>query len=160
MLSYSWFFIVLTFTCVRNNNKKVYCLVLHHTNSTPPYPVSTHVWVFKFCEIVPKPVFIHDPFITQLWPVYQWWQVHVHGYDLQSLHQVVPPSVLPQEYGGSSGTVQDLIGKWYVRIKLTLVCNVSTQRCKNNLYFSFSVSFWAQFVFRWRPSSHCRNLSN
>ncbi|XP_054258513.1 retinol-binding protein pinta-like [Macrosteles quadrilineatus] len=43
-------------------------------------------------------------------------RVHVHGYDLQSLHQVVPPSVLPQEYGGSSGTVQDLIDHWKVKL--------------------------------------------
>lgn len=39
-------------------------------------------------------------------------RVHVHGYDLQSLHKIVDPAILPEEYGGTGGKVQDLIDYW------------------------------------------------
>jgi hypothetical protein len=35
----------------------------------------------------------------------------VHGCNLASLHNVVAPELLPIEYGGSNGTLQDLIGE-------------------------------------------------
>lgn len=38
-------------------------------------------------------------------------QVHVHGCSLASLHTVVEPELLPREYGGTDGTLQDLIGE-------------------------------------------------
>jgi hypothetical protein len=36
----------------------------------------------------------------------------VHGRNLASLHTIVAPEPLPREYGGTNGTLQDLIGKW------------------------------------------------
>ncbi|XP_021930137.1 retinol-binding protein pinta isoform X2 [Zootermopsis nevadensis] len=36
-------------------------------------------------------------------------RVHVHGCSLASLHTVVEPELLPREYGGTDGTLQDLI---------------------------------------------------
>ena len=35
----------------------------------------------------------------------------MHGCSLASLHTVVAPELLPREYGGSDGTLQDLIGE-------------------------------------------------
>jgi len=35
----------------------------------------------------------------------------VHGCNLASLHTVVAPELLPREYGGSDGTLQNLIGE-------------------------------------------------
>uniref|UniRef100_A0A1B6F0Q8 CRAL-TRIO domain-containing protein n=1 Tax=Cuerna arida TaxID=1464854 RepID=A0A1B6F0Q8_9HEMI len=43
-------------------------------------------------------------------------RVHVHGFNLQSLHELVPPSILPEEYGGTDGKLQDLIDHWKVRV--------------------------------------------
>ena len=43
--------------------------------------------------------------------------MHVHGYDLQSLHKVVDPAILPEEYGGTDGKVQDLIGNCFFCFK-------------------------------------------
>jgi hypothetical protein len=40
------------------------------------------------------------------------YQVHVHGRNLASLHTIVAPELLPREYGGTNGTLQDLIGEW------------------------------------------------
>uniref|UniRef100_A0A1B6MPV0 CRAL-TRIO domain-containing protein n=1 Tax=Graphocephala atropunctata TaxID=36148 RepID=A0A1B6MPV0_9HEMI len=43
-------------------------------------------------------------------------RVHVHGFNQQSLHEVVPPSMLPAEYGGTNGKLQDLIDHWKVKV--------------------------------------------
>ncbi|KAE8749829.1 hypothetical protein FOCC_FOCC003297 [Frankliniella occidentalis] len=39
-------------------------------------------------------------------------RVHVHGKSLNSLHKVVSPSILPEEYGGTCGTLQELRDYW------------------------------------------------
>ncbi|KAK3912627.1 Retinol-binding protein pinta [Frankliniella fusca] len=39
-------------------------------------------------------------------------RVHVHGKSLDSLHKVVSPSILPEEYGGTCGTLQELRDYW------------------------------------------------
>ncbi|XP_002735744.1 alpha-tocopherol transfer protein-like [Saccoglossus kowalevskii] len=40
-------------------------------------------------------------------------RIHVHGDDLSKLHQVVPSSILPSEYGGShSSSIEDIVSKY------------------------------------------------
>lgn len=39
-------------------------------------------------------------------------RVHVHGYDRESLHNIVSKLLLPEEYGGSNGKLQHLIDYW------------------------------------------------
>lgn len=89
-------------------------------------------------------------------------QVHVHGYDLQSLHKIVDPAILPEEYGGTDGKVQDLIGNYYLcfhnyahtnRYKFICVpeiCNQNYLRC----YYKFFLkkSFHILFNFNSKPS--------
>lgn len=38
--------------------------------------------------------------------------MHVHGSDLNVIHKFIPKNLLPVEYGGDDGTVQDLINYW------------------------------------------------
>ncbi|KAF2349281.1 CRAL-TRIO lipid binding domain, partial [Trinorchestia longiramus] len=44
-------------------------------------------------------------------------RVLVHGSDLSSLHQYIPPSMLPKEYGGTNGTVDDIARHWVKRVE-------------------------------------------
>lgn len=39
-------------------------------------------------------------------------RVHVHSKSLVALHKVVSPSILPEEYGGTCGTLQELKDYW------------------------------------------------
>ncbi|XP_046383324.1 retinol-binding protein pinta-like isoform X2 [Ischnura elegans] len=39
-------------------------------------------------------------------------RILVHGYNIQSLHKVVSPEILPKEYGGTKGKLEELIGYW------------------------------------------------
>jgi hypothetical protein len=40
-------------------------------------------------------------------------QIQVHGSDLTSLHQQVPKEVLPTEYGGEAGSIEEHWGMTY-----------------------------------------------
>lgn len=40
----------------------------------------------------------------------------VHGKDFEPLYKYVSKDVLPLEYGGNGGTIQEIIGKWEVFI--------------------------------------------
>ncbi|XP_014287399.1 alpha-tocopherol transfer protein-like [Halyomorpha halys] len=42
-------------------------------------------------------------------------RIHVHP-NLESLHKIVPKEVLPEEYGGTSGTITDISQTWYDKI--------------------------------------------
>ncbi|KAK9496439.1 hypothetical protein O3M35_013279 [Rhynocoris fuscipes] len=39
-------------------------------------------------------------------------RIHVHGYDIPSLHNFTSKKILPEEYGGSGGKLQSLIQFW------------------------------------------------
>merc|ERR1711887_535786 len=39
-------------------------------------------------------------------------RIHIHGSDLESLHKEIPKDILPKEYGGTNGTVDDIIKDW------------------------------------------------
>jgi len=39
-------------------------------------------------------------------------RLHVHGGNMKSLHEVVPASGLPEEYGGTDGKLQHVIDYW------------------------------------------------
>ncbi|RXG52335.1 Alpha-tocopherol transfer protein [Armadillidium vulgare] len=39
-------------------------------------------------------------------------RVYVHGNNMESLYEHVPKNILPKEYGGSNGTVQDIVDYW------------------------------------------------
>nr|XP_045595419.1 retinol-binding protein pinta-like isoform X1 [Procambarus clarkii] len=43
-------------------------------------------------------------------------RVHLHGNDLESLHRQVPKEVLPVEYGGTNGTVEEITKYWLERV--------------------------------------------
>ncbi|XP_018027685.1 alpha-tocopherol transfer protein-like isoform X6 [Hyalella azteca] len=44
-------------------------------------------------------------------------RIHIHGSDLSSLHKHIPPSLLPKEYGGTNGTVEDITRHWLKRVE-------------------------------------------
>ncbi|XP_075210873.1 retinol-binding protein pinta-like isoform X2 [Lycorma delicatula] len=44
------------------------------------------------------------------------WQVHVHGSDFSALYKTIPQDVLPEEYGGTNGKIQDLIDYWKTEV--------------------------------------------
>jgi len=44
-------------------------------------------------------------------------RLHVHGNNLEGLQAQVPPSVLPQEYGGTNGTVAEITKHWIERVQ-------------------------------------------
>ncbi|XP_071441306.1 retinol-binding protein pinta-like [Hetaerina americana] len=39
-------------------------------------------------------------------------RVFVHGHNIKSFHEIVPPEILPKEYGGSNGKLEDLVAHW------------------------------------------------
>ena len=39
--------------------------------------------------------------------------MHIHGSNLESLHEHIPKEVLPIEYGGTNGTVEDIKSKLF-----------------------------------------------
>jgi len=43
-------------------------------------------------------------------------RLHFHGSDLSSLHKHVPPSMLPKEYGGTNGTVEEITQYWVKKV--------------------------------------------
>ncbi|XP_042230140.1 alpha-tocopherol transfer protein-like isoform X2 [Homarus americanus] len=43
-------------------------------------------------------------------------RTHIHGSDLDSLHKEVPKEVLPVEYGGTNGTIEDIKKYWLQRV--------------------------------------------
>lgn len=40
----------------------------------------------------------------------------VHGNSLESLYKCIPQRVLPTEYGGEAGAIQDIIDDWEKRL--------------------------------------------
>ncbi|XP_047477055.1 alpha-tocopherol transfer protein-like isoform X2 [Penaeus chinensis] len=43
-------------------------------------------------------------------------RIHIHGSDLESLHKEIPKEILPVEYGGTNGTVEDIKNYWLQRV--------------------------------------------
>ncbi|XP_075210865.1 retinol-binding protein pinta-like isoform X1 [Lycorma delicatula] len=43
-------------------------------------------------------------------------RVHVHGSDFSALYKTIPQDVLPEEYGGTNGKIQDLIDYWKTEV--------------------------------------------
>ncbi|XP_069951885.1 alpha-tocopherol transfer protein-like isoform X3 [Cherax quadricarinatus] len=43
-------------------------------------------------------------------------RVHIHGTDMESLYRHVPKSVLPVEYGGTNGTIEEITKYWIERL--------------------------------------------
>ncbi|XP_071548202.1 retinol-binding protein pinta-like [Panulirus ornatus] len=43
-------------------------------------------------------------------------RVHVHGHNLDQLYQYVPRAMLPTEYGGANGSVQEIADYWLQKI--------------------------------------------
>lgn len=44
-------------------------------------------------------------------------QLYVHGDNLESLYKHIPKRLLPEEYGGEAGPIQDIITAWEKRIQ-------------------------------------------
>ncbi|KAG5672154.1 hypothetical protein PVAND_002307 [Polypedilum vanderplanki] len=43
-------------------------------------------------------------------------RIYIHGSDLESLYKVIPKKVLPAEYGGEAGTLDEITAKWEKKI--------------------------------------------
>lgn len=43
-------------------------------------------------------------------------QLFVHGNDMESLYRVIPRRLMPLEYGGEAGPIQDIIDEWEKKI--------------------------------------------
>lgn len=41
----------------------------------------------------------------------------MHGDDLESLYQKIPKHLLPKEYGGDAGTIEEILEPWVQKIK-------------------------------------------
>ncbi|KAL1449707.1 hypothetical protein WDU94_002188 [Cyamophila willieti] len=73
------------------------------------YPVSPKRFDFIFApRLIDVALSVFRRFMTAKMRA----RVHVHGINLKSLHEQVDPSILPTEYGGTAGPVQDLIDYW------------------------------------------------
>lgn len=44
-------------------------------------------------------------------------RINIHGSDLSSLHKHIPPSMLPKEYGGTNGTIDDITRHWLKKVE-------------------------------------------
>lgn len=69
--------------------------------------VNRHTHSFRHENIppitaIPRPPPLHSTVLHQ---------IHIHGSDLESLHKEVPKEILPAEYGGTNGTVEDIKSK-------------------------------------------------
>lgn len=42
--------------------------------------------------------------------------MYVHGDNMESLYKQVPKSLLPSEYGGDAGPIQDMVNHWEKKI--------------------------------------------
>lgn len=40
----------------------------------------------------------------------------VHSSNLEEFHKIIPKEILPQEYGGEAGCLQDLIDQWEQKV--------------------------------------------
>lgn len=49
-------------------------------------------------------------------------RVHIHTDGLESLYKFVPKDILPEEYGGTAGKLQEFHGKVKDANKLSAVC--------------------------------------
>lgn len=43
-------------------------------------------------------------------------RLYVHGNNLNSLYKVIPKRLMPEEYGGTAGTIDSIINSWEKRI--------------------------------------------
>ncbi|CAL4095895.1 unnamed protein product [Meganyctiphanes norvegica] len=43
-------------------------------------------------------------------------RIHIHGSDLESLHKQIPKDILPKEYGGTNGTVEEITKYWLEKV--------------------------------------------
>jgi len=43
-------------------------------------------------------------------------RMYVHGSDLESLHKQIPKDILPKEYGGTNGTVEEITKYWLEKV--------------------------------------------
>lgn len=43
-------------------------------------------------------------------------QMFVHGDNMEAMHKHIPKNLLPVEYGGENGTIQDLIEYWEKKV--------------------------------------------
>jgi len=44
-------------------------------------------------------------------------RVHMHNEDMEALHKFVPKEILPTEYGGDGGSVQEIIDHWKAKME-------------------------------------------
>ncbi|XP_055597767.1 alpha-tocopherol transfer protein-like [Uranotaenia lowii] len=44
-------------------------------------------------------------------------RLHVHGSNLEELYKHIPKRLLPEEYGGEAGPIQDIVDKWVAKIE-------------------------------------------
>ncbi|XP_013200522.1 alpha-tocopherol transfer protein-like [Amyelois transitella] len=44
-------------------------------------------------------------------------RIYVHNQDFEAMHKIIPKSVLPVEYGGEDGSLQELIDYWKVKVE-------------------------------------------
>lgn len=98
------------------------CTTLSHATQMTPSIIkkAVHAWQDCYPLRTKSLDFVNSPtFVNVVLNIFRRFmrekmrnRVHVHGYDLQSLHKVVDPAILPEEYGGTGGKVQDLIDYW------------------------------------------------
>lgn len=55
-------------------------------------------------------------------------RVHIHGSNYESLHSTVPKEILPKEYGGTDGKLQDLIDYWQQKISDSKLWLMETEK--------------------------------
>ncbi|XP_069698611.1 retinol-binding protein pinta [Periplaneta americana] len=97
-------------------------VTLGHAMQLPPHVVKKAVHAWQDCYPVRTKSldFVNAPrYVNVVLNIFRRFmteklrqRVHIHGRSLESLHTVVAPDLLPLEYGGTDGTLQDLIDYW------------------------------------------------
>ncbi|PSN50561.1 Retinol-binding protein pinta [Blattella germanica] len=101
-------------------------VTLGHAMQLPPHVVKKAVHAWQDCYPVRTRSldFVNaPPYVNVVLNIFRRFmteklrqRVHVHGRSLTSLHAVVSPDLLPREYGGTDGTLQDLIDYWHKHV--------------------------------------------
>lgn len=98
---------------------------LAHARQLPPSVIKKAVFAWQNYHCRPKQLeFVNAPlYVNVVLNVFRRFmseklkgRIRVHFSGLSSLHEVIPQNILPVEYGGTNGTMSELIEYWFTKL--------------------------------------------